>query len=46
MAEKKMRLAGENTDALDHLYREYRERLFRFVLAKVHGDTHVAEDIV
>lgn len=45
MAEK-IRLAGKNADTLDLLYREYKERLFRFVLLKVHGDTHVAEDIV
>lgn len=45
MAEK-TGLVGEDIDTLDLLYRDYKERLFRFVLPKVHGDTHVADDIV
>ncbi len=38
--------AGPRPDNLETLYAEYRERLLRFVAAKVGGDRLVAEDVV
>ena len=35
-----------NSSTLDHLYSDYRDRLLRFVLARVGEDQHAAEDIV
>lgn len=45
MAER-AEIATENGDTLEDLYYEYRERLFRFVILRVKGDAHVAEDVV
>jgi len=36
----------ESSNALEHMYREYRERLYHFVLLRVNGDAHIAEDVV
>jgi len=37
---------GAPAGSLEDLYIDYRERLLRFVLPKVSGDRHVAEDVV
>jgi RNA polymerase sigma-70 factor (ECF subfamily) len=44
--DRSVEVAAGSGDTLEEMYREYRERLFRFVLPRVNGDAHVAEDVV